>query len=163
MAQTYKRVMVDIGGVKFFPIEAKYSLARNANQAGRRIGDSLQARAYIWLDAHDTARLSQDQMIQLWKKATDPKDNPEKVSITYYHEDATRVLTNVEFNGWISVFQTYNPAPGGQSLRAAGGDGSTGGTSGVATQSFSGYNNVLYLEVVAAVDEPNVSKHKLTK
>lgn len=159
MAQTYKRVMVDIGGVKFYPIEAKYSLARNANQAGRRIGDSLQARAYIWLDAHDTARLSQDQMIQLWKKATDPKDAPEKVSITYYHEDASRVLTNVEFNGWISVFQTYNPAPSGASLIGAG----DGGTNGVATQSFSGYNNVLYMEVVAALDEPNVSKHKLTK
>ena len=135
MPQTYKRVMVDIGGVKFYPIEAKYSLARNANQAGRRIGDSMQARAYIWLDAHDTARLSQDQMIQLWKKATDPKDNPEKVSITYYHEDGDRVLTNVEFNGWISVFQTYNPAPGGQSFIAAG-DGQT--NTGVATQSFSG-------------------------
>jgi hypothetical protein len=159
MAQTYKRVMVDIGGVKFYPVEAKYSLARNANQAGRRIGDSLQARAYIWLDAHDTARLSQDQMIQLWKKATDPKDNPEKVSITYYHEDGDRVLSNVEFNGWISVFQTYNPAPGGQSLIGAG-DGSN---NGVATQSFSGYNNVLYMEVVASLDEPNVSKHKLTK
>ena len=159
MPQTYKRVMVDLGGVKFYPVEAKYSLARNANQAGRRIGDSLQARAYIWLDAHDTARLSQDQMIQLWKKATDPKDNPEKVSITYYHEDGDRVLSNVEFNGWISVFQTHNPAPNGQSL-VAGGDGST---NGVATQSFSGYNNVLYIEVVAALDEPNVSKHKLTK
>jgi hypothetical protein len=159
MAQTYKRVAVDIGGVKFYPVEAKYSLARNANQAGRRIGDSLQARAYIWLDAHDTSRLTQDQMIQLWKKATDPKDNPEKVSITYYHEDGDRVLSNVEFNGWISVFQTYNPAPNGQSLIAAG-DGSTGG---VATQSFSGYNNVLYMEVVASLDEPNVSKHKLTK
>lgn len=160
MAQTYKRVMVDIGGVKFYPVEAKYSLARNANQAGRRIGDSLQARAYLWVDAHDTARLSQDQMIQLWKKATDPKDNPEKVSITYYHEDGDRVLSNVEFNGWISVFQTLNPAPGQNSLLGAG-DGAN--TSGVATQSFTGYNNIVYMEVVAAMDEPNVSKHKLTK
>ena len=160
MAQTYKRVMVDIGGVKFYPIEAKYSLARNANQAGRRIGDSLQARAYIWLDAHDTARLSQDQMIQLWKKATDPKDNPEKVSITYYHEDGDRVLTNVEFNGWLSVFQTFNPAPGASTMIGA---GDVSNTAGVATQSFTGYNNILYMEVVAAMDEPNVSKHKLTK
>ena len=161
MAQTYKRVMVDIGGVKFYPVEAKYSLARNANQAGRRIGDSLQARAYLWVDAHDTARLSQDQMIQLWKKATDPKDNPEKVSITYYHEDGDKVLSNVEFNGWISVFQTINPAPG-QSSFLPGGDSSNSNV-GVATQSFSGYNNIVYIEIVAALDEPNVSKHKLTK
>jgi hypothetical protein len=161
MPQTYKRVMVDIGGVKFYPVEAKYSLARNANQAGRRIGDSLQARAYMWVDAHDTARLSQDQMIQLWKKATDPKDNPEKVSITYYHEDGDKVLSNVEFNGWISVFQTINPAPGQSTLLPAG--DSNNSAVGVATQSFSGYNNIVYMEIVAALDEPNVSKHKLTK
>ena len=163
MAQTYKRVQVQIGDVTFWPVEAKYSLARNANQAGRRTGDSLQARAYIWLDPSDTSRLTQDQMITLWKKATDPKDNPEKVSITYYAEDADRVLSNVEFNGWISVFQTQNPAPGGATY-LPGGDGATGGAGGgVATQSFSGYNNILYVEVVAALDEPNVSKHKLTK
>lgn len=156
--QTYKRVQVEVGDVKFFPVEAKYSLARNANQVGRRIGESLQARAYVWLDAHDTSRLSQDQMIQLWRKATDPKDNPEKISITYFSEDGDRVLSNVEFMGWISVFQTFNPAPGGNTI-LAGGDGSRG----VAAESMSGYNNVLYLELVAALDEPNVSKHKLTK
>jgi hypothetical protein len=159
MATTYKRVQVEVGGVKFWPIEAKYSVARNSNHAGRRVGDSMQARAYVWLDAHDTARLSQDDMIQLWKKATDPKDAPEKVSITYYSEDADRVLTNVEFTGWISVFQTFNPPAGGASGFVPGGDGTTG----VAAESFTGYNNILYLELVAALDDPNVSKHKLTK
>ena len=153
MAQTYKRVMVDIGGVKFYPIEAKYSLARNANQAGRRIGDSLQARAYIWMDAHDTARLSQDQLVQLHKAAIDPKDTPEKVSITYYAEDGDKVLTNVEFMGWISAFETNNPSSA-VDVR---------GSSGSSVSSLTGANNLLYLELVAALDEPNVSKHKLTK
>ena len=158
MPNTYKRVQVKVGDVEFWPVEAKYSVARNANHAGRRTGDSMQARAYIWLDAHDTARLSQDQMITLWKKATDPKDNPEKVSITYFAEDDNKVLTNVEFMGWISIFQTVNPAPGSSSFMAGG-----NGSGGVATESMTGYNNILYLELVAALDEPNVSKHKLTK
>ena len=29
--------------------------------------------------------------------------------------------------------------------------------------SAKGWNNVLYMELVAALDEPNVPKHKLTK
>lgn len=155
---TYKRVQVEIGDVRFFPIEARYTLARNANHAGRRIGDSLQARAYVWLDVHDTARLSQDQLVLLWKKATDPKDNPEKVSITYFHEDGDRVLANVEFNGWISNLQLFNPAPASGSLMSGG-----NGTAGIAAESLTGYNNVLQIELVAALDEPNVSRHKLTR
>jgi hypothetical protein len=53
---TYKRVLVEVDSVKFYPIEAKYAVSRAANQAGRRIGESMQARAYIWVDPHDTAR-----------------------------------------------------------------------------------------------------------
>lgn len=161
MAATYKRVQVEIGDIKFWPQEARYSLSRAANQVGRRIGESLKARAFVWMDAHDTSRLSQDQMIQLWKKATDPKDQPEKISITYYHEDGDRVLTNVEFMGWISVFETFNPVAGVASaaMGAAGG----GGMGAPAMSTMEGYNNILYLELVAALDDPNVPKHKLTK
>ena len=150
---TYKRVQVEFGSVKFWPNEAKYSLARNANQVGRRIGDSLQARAYVWMDAHDTSRLSQDQMVTLWKSATDPKDTPQKVAITYYAEDGDKVLSSVEFMGWISAFETYNPSVNG--------DGRN--TSAGSVTSLTGANNMLYIELVAALDEPNVSKHKLTK
>ena len=35
---TYKRVMCEIGPVKFFPLEAKYTLNRQANNVGRRVG-----------------------------------------------------------------------------------------------------------------------------
>ena len=44
---TYKRVMCQVDSVKFYPIEARYSLSRSANQVGRRIGDSLQGRAFM--------------------------------------------------------------------------------------------------------------------
>jgi hypothetical protein len=159
MATTYKRVQVEIGSIKFFPQEARYALSRNTNQVGRRTGESVQARAYVWMEASDTSRLSQDDMIALWKKATDPKDEPEKVSITYYHDDDSRVLSNVEFMGWIAGFETFNPQPGGASFGRGGGGGG-GGTDPVA---MAGYNNILYLELVAALDDPNVSKHKLTK
>src|SRR4051812_35421813 len=120
MATTYKRVQVQVGGIKFFPQEARYALSRNTNQVGRRTGESLQARAYVWLDAHDTSRLSQDDLIALWKKATDPKDEPDKVSITYYQDDDSRVLSNVEFMGWIAVFETFNPQAGGAGFSRGG-------------------------------------------
>lgn len=161
MATTYKRVQVEVGGIKFFPQEARYSVTRDSNQVGRRIGESLRARAYVWLDAKDISRLSQEDMIQLWKKATDSKDEPEKVSITYYHEDGDRVLTNVEFMGSIAAFETFNPQPNGATF----GRGNFGSAPVTAEngQFNTGYGNILYLELVAALDDPNVPKHKLTK
>lgn len=161
MATTYKRVQVEVGAIKFFPQEARYAVTRDTNQVGRRIGESLKARAYVWMDAHDTSRLSQDDLIQLWKKATDPRDEPEKVSITYFHEDGDRVLSNVEFMGWIAAFETFNPQPNGATF----GRGNFGSAPVVAEngQFNSGYNNILYIELVAALDDPNVPRHKLTK
>lgn len=161
MAATYKRVQVEVGAIKFFPQEARYSVTRDTNQVGRRICESLKERAYVWMDAHDISRLSQDDLIQLWKKATDPRDEPEKVSITYYHEDGDRVLSNVEFMGWIAAFETFNPQPNGATF----GRGNFGSAPVVPEngQFNTGYNNILYLELVAALDDPNVPRHKLTK
>ena len=159
-AATYKRVMVEVGGLRFFPVEARYSLSRSANQVGRRIGDSLQGRAFMYCDAHDTSRLSQEDAIELWKMATETRDPLHKVSITYYAEDGDRVLSNVEFMGWINNFEFYNPAITGESRGATMGHG---GAPQPALSSPSGYNNLLYLEMAVVLDEANVSKHKFTR
>jgi hypothetical protein len=155
---TYKRVLVEVDSVKFYPIEAKYAVSRAANQAGRRIGESMQSRAYIWVDPHDTARLSQSHLVELWKMATETKDPLHKISITYYSEDGEKVLSNVEFMGWIGVFQFTNPV-----LSGIGGMSGDLGREGAALTSQVGYNNMLYLELVVALDEASVSKHKFTK
>lgn len=155
---TYKRVLVEVDSVKFYPIEAKYAVSRASNQAGRRIGESMQARAYIWVDPHDTARLSQSHLVELWKMATETKDPLHKVSITYYAEDGEKVLSNVEFMGWIGVFQFTNPV-----LSGMGGMGGDLGAEGAAMTTQVGYNNMVYLELVVALDESSVSKHKFTK
>jgi hypothetical protein len=156
--KTFKRVKAKIGSVEFYPIEAKYGLSRSANQVGRRIGESLQARAYIWVDPHDVSNLSQDSLVNIWKLATEPKDPLYKVELTWYAEDGDKVLSSAEFQGWVSVFQFTNPALGG--LPGSGGDLS--GKSGVLA-SQTAYNNMLYLELVVVLDEPNVSKHRFTK
>ncbi|MBK8056891.1 MAG: hypothetical protein IPK33_03115 [Gemmatimonadetes bacterium] len=155
---TYKRVKCKIGSVEFYPIEVKYGMSRSANQVGRRIGESLQARAFVWVDPHDVARLSQDSLVNLWKIATEPKDPLYKVEVTWYLEDGDKVLSAAEFMGWISVFQFTNPALSG--LPGTGGDLS--GKSSV-VQSQTAYNNLLYLELVVTLDEPNISKHRFTK
>jgi hypothetical protein len=155
---TYKRVKCKIGAVEFNPIEAKYALSRSANQVGRRIGESLQARAYVWVDPHDVSRLPADSVVNLWRMATEPKDPLYKVEITWYSEDGDKVLSSAEFQGWISVFQFTNPALG--ALPGAGGD--LASKSGVLSSQTS-YNNMLYLELVVVLDEANVSKHRFTK
>ena len=158
MAGTFKRVMIEVDGVKFFPLEVKYSLTRNANQVGRRIGESLVGRAYVWVDAHAIDNISQAHQIELWKMATETKDPLHKVSITWYSEDGDKVLTNAEFMGWISVFQYNNP----KVSVMPGSAGSMGAEAASATAQL-GYNNVLYLELVVVLDETNVTKHKFTK
>ena len=155
---TYKRCKCKIGSVEFFPIEAKYGLSRSSNQVGRRIGESLQARTYIWVDPHDVSRLTQDSLVALWRIATEPKDPLYKVEVTWYAEDGDKVLGSAEFQGWISVFQFTNPALG--ALPGSGGDLS--GKSSVLTSQTS-YNNMLYLELVVVLDEANVTKHRFTK
>jgi len=155
---TYKRVMVRIDNVEFYPIEARYTLSRAANQVGRRIGDSLLSRARIWADAHDTSRISQNSTMELWKMATESKDPLHKVSITYYAEDADKVLANVEFQGWISVFEFWNPT-----LEASADAGAEMGSRGSVVSPQAGYNNMLYMELAVVLDEANVQKHKFTK
>jgi len=158
MAGTFKRVMIEIDSVKFYPLEVKYSLTRAANQVGRRIGESLVGRAYVWVDAHATDNISQAHQIELWKMATETKDPLHKVSVTWYSEDGDKVLTNAEFMGWISVFQYNNP----KVSALPGATGAMGTESAMATAQV-GYNNVLYIELVVVLDETNVTKHKFTK
>jgi hypothetical protein len=140
---TYKRVMVEIDSVKFFPLEAHYQNSRNANQVGRRIGESLQGSATILVDAHDTSNISQDNLTELHKYSIESKDPLHKVSITWYREDGDNVLANAEFMGWVSAFEFVNPSA------------ASGNTSGI--------NNLLRIGLTVVLDEANVSKHKFTK
>ncbi len=144
---TYNRVKVKIDSIEFRPVQATYRIARNANQVGRRIGDSMVGRVDIWMDASVIDNLSPSQQIELWKIATESKDPLHKCEITYYMDEADKVLHAVEFMGWISHFEVGNPV--------------------IATETVStsqiGFKNLLKLELVVAVDESNVSKHKFTK
>lgn len=155
---TYKRVMCEIDSVKFFPLEAKYLLTRQANNVGRRVGESLAGRAFIWVDAAQIDNISQANQIELWKMATESKDPLHKVSITYYLDDSDKVLSNVEFMGWLSVFTYTNP----KVSNVPGGGGALGGGDSDASASIS-FTNLLYLELVVVLDETNVTKHKFTK
>ena len=140
---TYKRAMVQLDSVKFYPLEAQYQFSRNANQVGRRIGESMVGRAHILVDAHDTSNISQDNLIELWKVATESKDPLHKVSITWYAEDGDKVLAAAEFMGWVSIFEFVNPS--------------------IAGGSTTGINNLLRIELAVVLDEANVTKHKFTK
>lgn len=156
--QTYKRVMIEIDSIKFFPMEVKYAVSRASNNVGKRVGESLAARAFVWVDAAHIDNISQANQIDLWKMATEAKDPGHKVSITYYLDDSDKVLSNIEFMGWVSAFQYSNPKV--SMVSAAG--GAMGDASAITTASSS-FTNLLYLELTTMLDEPNVTKHKFTK
>ncbi|MBX3145448.1 MAG: hypothetical protein KF785_01650 [Gemmatimonadales bacterium] len=144
---TYNRVKVKIGSIEFRPVEAKYTITRNANQVGRRVGDSLIGRVEVWMDASVLDNLPQSAQIDLWKIATESKDPLHKIEVTWYLDEADKVLHAVEFMGWIAAFEVGNPQA----------DVSGGGVSSVQ------FKNLLRLELAVVVDESNVSKHKFTK
>jgi len=147
---TYNRVKVKIDGIEFRPIEARYRITRNANQVGRRIGDSLIGRVDVWMDASVIDNLTQANQVELWKIATESKDPLHKVEITYYMDEADKVLHAVEFMGWISTFEVDNPT-----ITMTQGE--------VRPETQIGVKNMFRLELVVSVDESNVTKHKFTK
>jgi len=143
---TYNRVKVKVDSVEFRPSEVKYTLARNANQVGRRVGDSVVGRVEVLVDASILDNIPQAAQVELWKMATESKDPLHKVEITWYLDEADKVLHAVEFMGWISTFEVGNPPAEFQA-------------SGAVVQ----FKNLLRLVLTVVVDETNVSKHKFTK
>lgn len=143
---TYNRVKVKIGSTEFRPSEVQYKLARNANQVGRRVGDSVVGRVEIYVDASILDNISQAIQVELWKIATESKDPLHKVEVTWYLDEADKVLHAVEFMGWISCFEVGNPPAEFQ----AGGN-------------VVQFKNLLHIQLTVVVDETNVTKHKFTK
>lgn len=144
---TYNRVKVKVDSVEFRPVEAQYEITRNANQVGRRVGDSLVGRLEVWLDASVLDNLPQSAQIELWKMATESKDPLHKVEVTWYLDEADKVLHAVEFMGWVCGFEVSNPQAEVQA----------GGVSAVQ------FKNLMRLVFAVVVDESNVTKHKFTK
>lgn len=142
---TYNRVKVKIDSVEFRPSEVTYRVSRNANQVGRRVGDSVVGRVHIQVDASILDNIPQAAQIELWKIATESKDPLHKVEITWYLDEADKVLHAVEFMGWICVFEVGNPP------------------AEVTGNTVVQFKNLLRIEVAVTVDESNVSKHKFTK
>ncbi|MCC7131476.1 MAG: hypothetical protein IT352_02470, partial [Gemmatimonadales bacterium] len=108
--------------------------------------DSVVGRVAIDVDASILDNIPQAAQIELWKMATESKDPLHKVEITWYLDEADKVLHAVEFMGWVSGFEVGNPPAEVQ----------TGGS----TVQF---KNLLHIELTVVVDESNVSKHKFTK
>jgi hypothetical protein len=142
---TYNRVKVKIDSVEFRPSEVTYRVSRNANQVGRRVGDSVVGRVNIQVDASILDNIPQTAQIELWKIATESKDPLHKVEITWYLDEADKVLHAVEFMGWIAVFEVGNPP------------------AEVTGNTVVQFKNLLRIELAVTVDESNVSKHKFTK
>jgi hypothetical protein len=142
---TYNRVKVKIDSVEFRPSEVNYKVSRNANQVGRRVGDSVIGRVTIQVDASILDNIPQASQIELWKIATESKDPLHKVEITWYLDEADKVLHAVEFMGWITVFEVGNPP------------------AEVTGETVVQFKNLLRIELAVAVDESNVGKHKFTK
>ena len=148
-----KRTEITIGDVQFRPDQVRYWMTRDATHHGTRVGESMQVRATVYMDASDTSRLPGDKLASLWDFAKGEKFDPKKVSIKYYKDDeAGGVVAEVQFKGWISHFETYNPSGrAGDSQGASSGIGSAVGT-----------GQTLVIGLVGVLDDSNYGDHRFT-
>jgi hypothetical protein len=159
MAATMKRAVVTVDDVEISAEEAHYVVRRTSNQVGRRLGGSMEAKAFFWADISDQSRNDADKIIKLWKMATETEDPLHKVEIAFYAEDANKRVQTIKFQGWVSVFETFNPAISGNGAGAS----SIGGSAGPTMTAQRQYGNLLYCELSVVLDETNFSRHQVTK
>jgi hypothetical protein len=138
-----KIVSVKVDDAEIFPLDAHYAVTRQSSQAGTRVGNSMQARAYFHADVSDKNLNKPANIIKLWKIATETKEPAHNVTIQYYKSD-DQVLHSVKFTGWVSAFEMYNGSGNGNARPGAEG------------------HTMLFCELTVMLDDSNFPKHTFT-
>jgi len=136
------RVTVTVDGTKFDAITVKFGVNTQKDQTGMPILQTLNTRARVWVDAHDTKNFPFNAFKALFELANVPDNKKLKdMQIEYWLDDTKAdALCSYKFKGWISRFETYNPALGG-------------GQIGEAWEQQ--YNNILYMELEPIINKTN--------
>src|SRR5262245_41628003 len=129
------RVTVTVDGTKFDAITVNFGVVTQKDQTGMPILQTLNTKAKVWVDAHDTKNFPFDSFKKLFDLANVPDNKKLKdMKVEYWLDDTKQdALCSYKFKGWISKFETFNPVVGPGGSQAG---------EGWEQQ----YNNILYLE-----------------
>jgi hypothetical protein len=146
MAATPYRSTCTIDGKAFDAVEIYFALSTPADKSGMPQMGALQITVRVVADFHDDQNLpfgTLNSMFNLANVATNA--NIKAMKLEYWKDDAKQdALCSVSFNGFISKYQTCNPA------------GQSSGGQYASTDSNSGnINHMLILELTPVMNQQN--------
>jgi len=113
MASPY-RSSVTIDGTKFDAVSVVVAFNTDKDRAGMPQMGSLRTDIRVWVDFHDDTNLSHSTLKKLFDLANVvTRAKIKDIKIEFWKDDSHQdALCSYKFKGWISSFQTCNPAAG---------------------------------------------------
>ena len=113
MASPY-RSTVTIDGTKFNAVSVVVAFQTDKDRAGMPQMGSLHTDIRVWVDFHDDTNLPHSALKKLFNLSNVvTRDKIKDMKIEFWKDDSQQdALCSYSFKGWISGFQTCNPATG---------------------------------------------------
>jgi hypothetical protein len=108
------RSTVTIDGTKFNAVSVVVAFQTDKDRAGMPQMGSLNTSIRVWVDFHDDANLPHSALKKLFNLSNVvTRDKVKDMKIEFWKDDSQQdALCSYSFKGWISAFQTCNPATG---------------------------------------------------
>jgi len=134
MAVTPYRSTVTIDGTKINALSTVVAFQTDKDRAGMPQMGSLKTDIRVFVDFHDDTNVPHATLKKLFDLANVvTRDKIKDIKIEFWKDDAHRdALVSYAFKGWISGFQTCNPASNGSEI-----------------------NHLLVVDLVPALDQQN--------
>ena len=147
------RCTVTIDGTKFNAISTSVKFSTEKDRAGMAQMGSLNTAIRVWADFHDDTNLPHAAVKKLFTLANVvTRDKIKDMKIEYWKDETKQdALASYTFKGWISRFETLNPAAT-----------SALGSNGTDLSSYSTVNHLLILELEPALDSNNFANVSLS-
>jgi hypothetical protein len=106
------RSTVSVDGTKFDAVSVVVAFRTDKDHAGMPQMGSLQTNIRVWVDFHDDTNLPHASLKKLFDLANVvTREKVKDVKIEMWKDDSRQdALCSYSFKGWVSGFQTYNPA-----------------------------------------------------
>ncbi len=114
MAAAPYRSTCTIDGTAFDAVQIDVVFETSKDRAGMPQMGSLKTNIRVLADFHDDKNLPNSTLSKLFELAKVPtRDKIKDIKLEYWKDDAKQdALCSYKFKGWISRFQTANPAGG---------------------------------------------------
>jgi hypothetical protein len=158
MANPY-RSTVTIDGTKFDAVSTQVVFATAKDRAGMPEMGSLRTKIRVWADFHDDTNLPNATLKKFFDLANVvTRDKIKDVKIEFWKDDGHQdALCSYKFKGWISNFETSNPAtPDGDGAGTT--SGSIGSDAGASAASTPGLNHLMVLDLEPVMNQQNFAE-----